>query len=474
MDPQAYLKKISSPLDLSSSRIAIVLAAGHGKRLRSNIPKMLFEIWGVPTIIRVIEAVEKGLDTLNQIIVVGQKWKKIVDRIGTRKHRVFAFQEVQQGTGDAVKSALKEIPEDFSGDVYIFPGDMGLIDSQTIQEFREKFDRHTYDLLLLTGEFEGTPEENYYGRVICNGEQVMGIVEFKDIISLSSPMSLGGKTFSKEELLKIREFNAGVYAFRLKPLKQYIHDLKPDNVQKEYYLTDLIKIFREKNLSVGRMKVEDEKVILGFNDRVVLKKMNRIAREKVYAKLKNIVNFEDPDDFFLSENVVLDILFLADKGPVDIFIGQGVHVGKEVKLSRGVRIRRNSFLEGNIHLGENVRIGENVRMTTYPGQELIVEKNVEILAGDIIKGRVRIGEGSRIESWVRITGSDKHPVKIGKKVLIKGTTYIYGCEIEDSVEIENCILKMKKVKRITDEKGKVKRIRYIIPPPEGEEALEEL
>ncbi|RLE67900.1 MAG: multidrug transporter, partial [Thermoprotei archaeon] len=73
-------------MDLSVPRVAVILAAGHGKRLKSNIPKMLFEIWGVPTILRVIQSAREGFKTPNQIIVVGQKWEKVVETVGKEKN----------------------------------------------------------------------------------------------------------------------------------------------------------------------------------------------------------------------------------------------------------------------------------------------------------------------------------------------------------------------------------------------------
>ncbi len=468
------LPDISSSLDLSIPRISIVLAAGHGKRLRSRVPKMLYEIWGVPTVVRVSSAAREGFRSQNEIIVVGMKWKKVAETLGKSPHRVFVFQKEQKGTGDAVKIAIETIPEEFSGDIYVLPGDMGLIDAKVLAEFREAFENSSSRMFILTGEYKGNPEENYYGRVLKIGEEVLGIVEYKDILSLSKPLTIENYSFTPEELLNIREFNAGVYAFDYNELRKNIRKIKPDNVQKEYYLTDLVKILRAQGLRVSSRKVENSSLLLGFNDRIVLKQMNNIARKNAYDKLKEIVTFEDPDDFFIAEEVVEDIVKMAKNAPVDITIGQGAYIGKGVRLSPQVIIGKYARLEGNIILQERVRIGDEVQMSTFSHQEIKVGRNTEILRGDIIKGRVTIGEDCRIESWVRITGSDEYPVKIGKNVLIKGSSYVFGCIIDSEVEIEHSVLTKKKIKSLKDAKGKVKRIKYIIPPPEGKEAIEDL
>ncbi len=97
--------------------------------------------------------------------------------------------------------------------------------------------------------------------------------------------------------------------------------------------------------------------------------MENIARQRVYNQLKEIVTFQDPEDFFIAEEVVNHILKMDKKGIlVDLEIGKGAHLGKGVVLNRGVKIGKNSYLEGNIILGEGVKIGENVQISTYPEQ----------------------------------------------------------------------------------------------------------
>jgi len=488
MDIESELKTLSSEFDLKNRDFSIILAAGHGKRIKSQIPKMLHEIWGVPTVVRVSDAARKGLGSINQIVVVGIKAVDVARCVGKSKGRAFVFQEEQRGTGHAVQVAMeflakkKILPEN----IYVFPGDMGLITSQAILNFKKKFERSEYKMMILSGIYHGNPLENHYGRILrvpVENKNVSGriieIKEFKDIMALKKfyVVQFEGTEykFSKEELLAIPEFNSGVYAFRGESLKKYIGKITPDNVQHEMYLTDLVRIFNNNHLSVGVVSANEENVVFAFNDKSALKKMEEMARDRVYEKLKNIITFKDREDFFIADEVVNRILEQDKKGePLDIVIGKGVYIGSGVYMDAGVVIKDHAYLDGNIKLSEGVIIGERVHLSTYPHQVLKIGRHTEILQGDIIKGNLEIGENTRIESSVNITGSDESPVRIGNNVLIKGTSYIFGCVIEDNVWIEHSVLKNKRVRCIRDKNGEVQPVRYILPSPEGIECLEDL
>ena len=214
---------------------------------------------------------------------------------------------------------------------------------------------------------------------------------------------------------------------------------------------------------------------MGFNNKSVLKEMEAIARKNVYAKLKDIIEIEDPDDFFIHENVVDDILKMEKKHTVlDINIGRGVHIGKDVKLNLNLKLDKNVFVEGKVVFGKNVSVSQNVHLSCYPGQTLKIGNDVEILWGDIIKGNIVIGDSSRIESSVNMTGSDEFPLRIGKNVLVKGTSYIFGSKIADKLFIEHSILVKKKIRAVKNKKGEIQPVRYFIPESEGEKVIENL
>jgi bifunctional UDP-N-acetylglucosamine pyrophosphorylase/glucosamine-1-phosphate N-acetyltransferase len=215
--------------------------------------------------------------------------------------------------------------------------------------------------------------------------------------------------------------------------------------------------------------------VMGFNNKSVLKQMEAIARNNIYEQLKDIIEIADPDDFFIHEHFVKDILKLDKAGiPLDITVGKGVYIGKGVKLNYNLTFKTNSYINGNIQFGKNVVVYQNVHLSCFPGQTLKIGNNVQILWGDIIKGNIIIGDDSRIESSVNMTGSDEFPLRIGKNVLIKGTSYIFGSDIEEDVHIEHCVIIRKKVKAVRLSDGSVQPIRFYLPPAEGTEAITQI
>ena len=484
---ETELAKLSSGFDRGCRDLSIILAAGHGKRIKSHTPKMLHEIWGVPTVVRVSDATRTGLRSVNQIVVVGINALEIAATIGKGRGRAFVHQEEQKGTGHAVQIAIKYMQkEQFSPEnIYVFPGDMGLITTEATRDFHDEFEKSKYDMMVLSGIYSGNPLENVYGRMLRVPSKdrkafgrIIEIKEFKDILSLRKPYKtkFGKKeySFAREYLLDIQEFNSGVYALKGKALS-FIGSIKPDNVQKEVYLTDMVQILNGKRLPVGVVTANVNDVVFAFNDKSALKRMEEIARDRVYEKLKNIVTLKNREDFFIADEVVSEIIELDKKGKMlDIQIGKGAYVGKGVSLGAGVVIKDNARIEGNVRLAENVSIGERAHLSAYPGQTLKVGSGSEVLQGDIIKGNLEIGRNSRIESSVNMTGSDENPVRIGNGVLIKGTSYIFGSIVEDNVWIEHSVLKNKRIKCARNKDGTVKPVRYILPFPEGLDSIEDL
>jgi bifunctional UDP-N-acetylglucosamine pyrophosphorylase/glucosamine-1-phosphate N-acetyltransferase len=214
---------------------------------------------------------------------------------------------------------------------------------------------------------------------------------------------------------------------------------------------------------------------MGFNNKSVLKEMETVARMRNYNRLKDIIEIDDPDDFFIHDSVIDQIIELDKLNiPLDITIGKGVYIGKGVRLNYYNEFKQNSFIDGDIRLGKNVVIWKDVQISAFPGQTMKIGDDVQILWGNTIKGNIEIGSGTRIESSVRLTGSDEFPLRIGSDVLIKGTTYIFGSYIEDNVFIEHCVIIKKKVERCVGMNGVVQPIRFYIPAPEGIDAIKDL
>jgi len=491
---QKLIKEYSSSFNYNVNETSIILAAGHGKRIKSNTSKMLHKIWNVPTVERVYNACSSGLRNVNIILVVGIKAADVIKVIGNKNNTLFAHQEVQNGTGHAVKVALDLIKKNYDGTVYVFPGDMGLIDGKTVKMFKDEFKKSGSDMMVLTGKFEGKSEENNYGRIVRVKEfddsgnssgkdfnKVIEIIEHKDILSMNEAelrtliFNNRKYSYSKKELIENDEFNSGVYAFKYNYLSKLINEIKSNNAQKEIYITDLISIFNQKSLNVSAVYPPEQHVIMGFNDKYVLSQMEFIAQKIVYEKLKNIIEIEDPKDFFIDEIIVEEILKADKKGiPLDIKIGKGVHLGKGVKLNYNTTFKKNVKVEGNIKFGHNVTVYENASLTCFDNQKIEIGDNVEIFWGNTIKGNIKIGENTRVESIVDITGSDEHPVKIGKNVVIKGTSYIFGSVIDDNILIEHSVLKNKKITNSSKDKTGIMKVRFYLPEAEGLDVISDL
>ncbi len=490
MNIKKKIEKYSGKLNKKHKKLAIILAAGHGKRIKSEKSKMLHEIWGKSTIKRVADAVSKGLGTDNIVFVLGIKADEVLNAIDKKENYIFVYQEEQLGTGHAVKVAFTH-PEikNFEGDIYIFPGDIGLLTPNTVKEFSDFFEKSDDDMCVLTAKYKGEPLYNYYGRIVRYKDKsdkdfynkVIAIKEYKDIIKAPEDALFeyeyhGRKIiFSREDLLNLTEFNTGIYAFKSQNLPEYLKEIKDNNVQKEIYLTDLIEIYNRNGLKVGAYSIDDESDVLGFNVKSVLKYMEHLYREKVYDMLKDIILIEDSEHFYIADEVVEQIIKLdKERGPLDIVIGINAYIGKDVVLNKKSYIGNNVMLTGKIILGENVYIGENSLFSNYEGQTIKISDNCHFVGNARIKGEVEIGENCRIESGVRITGSTEYPVKIGKNVTIKGITYIFGSVIEDKILIEHSVIKQKYVEAVKKKNNQIQAIRYILPLPEGMDSLQDL
>ncbi len=494
-DVKELIDVYSSNFDYNIDETAIILAAGHGKRIKSHTSKMLHQIWGVPTVERVYEACRKGLEKVNMVMVVGIKAPDVIKVIGNRKNTVFAHQAEQNGTGHAVQVALEKINKNkYKGLIYVLPGDMGLINKATMQMFRQSFKDSGADMMVLTGLYEGDPKDNSYGRIIrvkdkdVNGKhagedagKVIEIMENKDIWSLDQDeeyileYNRRKYCYSREELINNNEFNSGVYAFKYDKLMELVFNLDSNNVQKEIYITDLIGLFNRSSYIVDAVSPMEQHVIMGFNNKAVLKEMESIARQINYDKIKNIIEISDPDDFFIDESVIEDIIRMDSEGiPLDIKIGKGAYIGKGVKLNYNLDLGKNVYIKGNVIFGRNISVSENAHLSAFPNQQLILKDDVTILWGNIIKGNIIIGRGSKIESSVNMTGSDEFPLRIGKNVQIKGTSYVFGCTIDDGIFIEHSVLIKKRVEKLIKKNGEVQPIKFILPMPEGIDAIDDI
>jgi UDP-N-acetylglucosamine diphosphorylase/glucosamine-1-phosphate N-acetyltransferase len=241
---------------------AVILAAGSGKRMKSDKAKVLHEINDKPMILYVVETANKIAGN-NIVVVVGKQADKVIDTVSVEYKVFFALQKEQLGTGDAVKCALPFIP-DYSEDILILCGDVPLLSFDTLNGLYEEHMISDRDISILAVESDNPKG---YGRIIVDNEKnVSGIIEETDA------------TYAQK---RIKIINTGIYCVKKKFLAQSLYQIGSDNAQGEFYFTDIVKIGYKNNKKVGAFIGKDKEEVLGINNIDELHAVERIIRSRL-------------------------------------------------------------------------------------------------------------------------------------------------------------------------------------------------
>ena len=238
----------------------VVLAAGQGTRMKSSLPKVLHPIAGRPMVERVLETAN-ALDPNTITLIVGHRSEVIRDRLGKNQNLRFALQEPQLGTAHALQQA-ESLLAGRSGSLILLSGDVPLLSPNTLKRLLETHRGSGAAATVVTA----TVDRPYgYGRVVRTRGRIARIVEERD----ASPTQR-----------QIKEINSGIYAFDLPPLFDALRGIASQNAQGEFYLTDLIAIYRRRKLPVETLLVENAQEIRGSNSRSELAEVSRLVRQK--------------------------------------------------------------------------------------------------------------------------------------------------------------------------------------------------
>ena len=350
-------------------RYAIILAAGQGKRIKSNLPKVLHKACGKEMVNHVIDTMrEAGIDDVN--VIIGKGAKLVQDRTSSR-NVTYSLQEEQLGTGHAVKCA-KAFLDGKSGIVAIFTGDAPLIKASTVKKLIDIHIANNNCATLLTSIVENPTG---YGRIVRNDNAVEKIVEHKDC---------------SEDELNITEINAGMYCFDIKNLLDALGKLSNNNAQGEYYLTDVIEIFKSNGEKIGAMVTNFEET-LGVNSRSELAVVENILRKRINKMhLDNGVTIIDPNN---------------------------TYIGVDVKIGQDTIIYPGNVIEGDTVIGESCVIYPNSRVNNS-----IIEEGVEIQSSVILDSK--IGKNTTVGpfAYIRPESNIGNSVRIGDFVEIKKST----------------------------------------------------
>lgn len=327
----------------------IILAAGQGTRMKSSLPKVLHKLGGLPLLEHVFN-LAASLEGEDITVVYGHGGTQVPLEL-SHVNAVWVEQREQLGTGHAVMQVADSIGDDQT--VLILYGDVPLLRKRTVQNLLDCSDEQT--LALLTIELL---DPFGYGRIVRNPatHRIERIVEEKD---------------ASEEEKRLTEVNTGIVAVQGRLLKNWLAQLKNDNPQGEYYLTDIVALAVRQGCRVESVQALNKDEVLGVNDRVQLAYLERIyQKQQAIALMSAGVTLKDPQRFDLR--------------------------GRIVKFGRDVEIDINILLEGRISLGDHVRIGANCVIKNSS-----IGDNVEILPHSIIEGAT-IGDFSRIGPFARI------------------------------------------------------------------------
>lgn len=232
----------------------IILAAGEGKRMKSDLPKVLHPVGGKPMISHVVE-IAQAIEPEKIVVIVGVGRELVMDEL-SRSGVEFAVQDKQLGTGHAVLQA-KDNLSDFNGNVLILSGDVPLLSEMTLDKVLY---RHYVSKAAATVLSTIIDNPTGYGRVIRRDDgNLKHIVEEKDC--------------SRDER-EVREINAGIYLFDAKTLFQYLPEVGNANVQQEYYLPDVLPLIMAESGIVAVEKTENAKEVAGVNSPEQLEELN--------------------------------------------------------------------------------------------------------------------------------------------------------------------------------------------------------
>ena len=401
--------------------IAVVLAAGKGTRMKSNKSKLVHKIYGKELVRRVIETAQKA-GVHDVITVVGYLKEQVQSVLGESVK--YAYQEEMLGTGHAVLQAEKYL-KNKKGKVIILNGDVPILRPETLRNLIDKSIKNKEYATLLTALYDNP---RGYGRIIRDeGGNIKKIVEEKD---------------ATEDQSKIKEINAGIYCFDIQELLLALKELKPNNSQGEYYLTDVINIMNEKGLKTGAVIVEDNTEILGVNDRQQLEMLTRVLRIRINEyHMKNGVTIEDMNNTYIYDDVEIGVDTVIHPNTT---IKCDVKIGEDCELGPNAYIREGCILENKVKIGSFVEVkkaiikeGTKVPHLSYMGDCEIGNK-VNIGCGTITcnydgfnKSKTIIGDNSFIGSNTNLVA----PVKLGNNTFVAAGSTITDNVPDDSLAI---------------------------------------
>jgi bifunctional UDP-N-acetylglucosamine pyrophosphorylase / glucosamine-1-phosphate N-acetyltransferase len=407
----------------------VVLAAGEGKRMKSQLAKVLHVICGRSLLGHVLVAAEP-LAAQRTVVVIGHQRDQLaahLAEIGSDATTV--IQNEQRGTGHAVRLALESLPDLTAGTVVVVPGDVPLLTAETLAKLLARHTETSAAATVLTAE---VPDPTGYGRVVRDSDgQVTAIVEERDADDLTR---------------QIAEVNTSVYAFEIDKLRSALARVTTDNAQGEEYLTDAIGLLVADGEVVASVSAPSYVETLGVNDRVQLAQVRRAMRDRIVEHwMREGVTITDPQTTWMGVRVTLEadcvihqntqlhgathIESMATVGPDCTLTNTRVREGASVTKSQcaGADIGPEStvgpfaFLRPGTVLGRGAKVGAYVEVKKSTIGDGSKVPHLSYVGDAEIGERTNIGAAT---IFVNYDGADKHATVIGDDVRIGSDTML--------------------------------------------------
>lgn len=376
-----------------------ILAAGRGTRMKSDLPKVLHPLGGRSLVERVLRSCF-SMQPSRRIVIIGYRGELVKEALLAVEEKSpvsppleFVEQSEQLGTGHAIQQLLPHL-EGFTGDLLVLNGDVPLLRPETLQQLMKTHKKHQNAATILTAHL---PNAQGYGRVFCDSQNVVKqIVEDRDC------------TAAQKQNHRI---NAGVYCFHWSQLAKILPELKADNDQKEYYLTDTVNYLDP----VMAVDVEDYQEILGINDRKNLATAYDILQTRVKDEwMAAGVTLIDPDSITIDDTVQLQ---------PDVIVEPQTHLRGNTTIGTGSRIGPGTLIE-------NSQIGQNVTVLYSVISESTVAGGSKIGPYAHLRGHAEVGENCRIGNFVELKNA-----KLGTRTNAAHLSYLGDATLGEQVNI---------------------------------------
>ena len=366
----------------------VILAAGKGTRMKSARPKVLHRVAGQPMIEHVL-ACAAAIHPRSTTVVIGHQAEALTAALARHQDLTFVEQEPQAGTAHALMTTESALAGQ-TGLLVLLSGDVPLLTANTLHNL---VDRHRSTGAAATVVTAVVDAPRGYGRIVRSGQQIARIVEEKD---------------ASQAEREIREINSGIYAFSLEGLFDAVRSIAAENTQKEYYLPDLVAIYRQRGLVVETVTVSNPDEVRGINSRIELAAVSRIVRDKKIAEL-------------MASGVTIE-------DPATAYVDGGVTVGADTILHPGVS------LEGRTTIGAGCEIHSGARIVDSQIGDRVTVLNHCVITNARIADDVSVGPFAHLrnEADVRARAKVGNFVELKKTVLGPGSKAMHLAYLGDA------------------------------------------